>query len=385
MLPTLHLVGLPHTETVSAYSTCAYTMKLLKFCRMMHGRDRKVILYGGATNEAPCDEFVPLISEAERVGWYGPWNPNNPFTNLTWDPHGPPFQTMNSRAIAAIQQRAEPHDLILLIAGTAQQPIAAAFPNMLSIEWGVGYEGIFSNYCAFESYAWMHYLYGKRGIQDGRYYDQVIPNFFDLSEFHLSYLAKEDYLLFIGRLTARKGPHVASQIAAACGKQLLVVGPGARSVTTPRWGITRIEADHVTLEGSHLKYVGPVGVRERALLMSQAAAVLVPTLYLEPFGGVAVEAMLSGTPVVASDWGAFPETVETGITGYRFRTLAEGVKAVEHAIDLDPADIRIHARAKYSLEAVAPKFESWFSQLDGLWGEGWTALPSMCHRDTQVG
>lgn len=382
MLPTLHLVGLPHTETTADYLICAYTQKLVKFCRMMYGRDRKIILYGGARNEAPCDEFVSLVSEDERVGWFGEWNPLNPFTNLTWDPREAPFRTMNQRAIAAIAARAEPFDLILLIAGTAQQPIAAAFPYRLSIEWGVGYEGIFSNYCAFESYAWMHYLYGKRGIQDGRYYDQVIPNFFDPSEFHLD--TKDDYLLFIGRLTARKGPHVASQIAEACGRRLVVAGPGANSVTTRADGTVVIEADHVTLEGKHLDYVGPLDLPQRAAMMARAAAVIVPTLYLEPFGGVAVEAMLSGTAVVASDWGAFPETVKTGITGYRFRTLAQGVGAVEQAVDLKGWHIRQYALSQYSLNSVAPKFEEWFSQLDGLWGEGWTAKPDMCNRYTEV-
>lgn len=387
MLPTLHLVGLPHTETTADYLICAYTQKLVKFCRMMHGRGRKIILYGGARNEAPCDEFVSLVSNEDRVGWFGEWNPLNPFTNLTWNPTEPPFWTMNERAIKAIQERAQPQDLILLIAGTAQMPIAAAFPNMLSVEWGVGYEGIFSNFCAFESYAWMHYLYGKRGIQDGRYYDQVIPNFFDPSEFTplRAWEKKEDYLLFIGRLTARKGPHVASQIAEACGRRLVVAGPGANSVTTRADGTVVIEADHVTLEGKHLDYVGPVNVHQRSDLMAYAAAVIVPTLYLEPFGGVAVEAMLSGTPVVASDWGAFSETVEEGVSGYRFRTLKQGVSAVDSCGLLDPAEIRLWAMDRYSLDAVAPRFETWFTQLDGLWGEGWTEKPPMCNRYIRVG
>lgn len=381
MLPTLHLIGLPHTETTSDFLICAYTQKIVKFCRMMMGGGRKVILYGGSENEAPCDEFVSLFSEAERVGWFGLWNPLNPFTNLTWNPQEAPFKTMNTRAIEAIRERAQPQDLILLIAGSAQQPIAAAFPSMLSVEWGVGYEGIFSNFCAFESYAWMHYLYGKRGIQDGRYYDQVIPNFFDPTEFALD--SKEDYLLFIGRLTARKGPHVASQIAEACGRRLVVAGPGALSVTKSG-DVTTIQADHVTLMGAHLDYVGPVGVMERSVLMAKAAAIIVPTLYLEPFGGVAVEAMLSGTPVVASDWGAFPETVETGVTGYRFRTLAQGVESVELAAALNSLSIRHRALSRYSLDVVSYRFEQWFAQLDGLWGEGWTARPEMCNRYTEV-
>src|SRR3990167_7275191 len=158
MRNTLHLIALPHTETTSTYLTCAYTMKVVKFCRMLHGRGRKIILYAGAHNDAPCDEHVPLVSEAERLKWFGPWDAKDAFSKVTWAPTDMPWQTMNLRAVEAIRQRADPHDLILLTAGTAQQPIAAALPHLLSCEWGVGYEGIFSKFCAFESYAWMHHV-----------------------------------------------------------------------------------------------------------------------------------------------------------------------------------------------------------------------------------
>ncbi len=54
----LHVLALPHTQTNSDYATCAYTQKAVKFCRMLHGRGREIILYSGEHNEAPCDEHV---------------------------------------------------------------------------------------------------------------------------------------------------------------------------------------------------------------------------------------------------------------------------------------------------------------------------------------
>lgn len=119
-------------------------------------------------------------------------------------------------------------------------------------------------------------------------------------------------------------------------------------------------------------YVGEVGKAARAELLASASALIVPTLYVEPFGGVAVEAMFAGCPVVASDWGAFTETVTPDV-GRRFRTLRQGCEAVEAVRTLDRAAVAEAARARYSLEAVRPRFRAWFEQLGTLWGEGWYA------------
>jgi glycosyltransferase involved in cell wall biosynthesis len=107
--------------------------------------------------------------------------------------------------------------------------------------------------------------------------------------------------------------------------------------------------------------------------MAGARALLCPTTYIEPFGAVAVEAQICGTPAIATDWGAFPETVEQGVGGYRFRTLAEGVKAVELAGKLKSKEIRQAALATYSLDAVGPRYDRWFKQLLTIWDRGWYA------------
>ncbi len=96
-----------------------------------------------------------------------------------------------------------------------------------------------------------------------------------------------------------------------------------------------------------------------------------PTTYLEPGGNVAIEGMAAGTPVIATDQGVFAETVPNGIGGFRFRLLREAVSAVEQVGHLDPKMVRGWARNQYSLEAVAPKFTTWFEALGTLRGDGW--------------
>jgi hypothetical protein len=62
-----HVVALPHTHLTKAFSSCAYTAKVIGFCRMMKDRGHTVYLYAGEQNEAPCDELITCISEADRA------------------------------------------------------------------------------------------------------------------------------------------------------------------------------------------------------------------------------------------------------------------------------------------------------------------------------
>lgn len=372
----LHIVSLPHTHTTHDWLTCAYTQKCVKAGRMFTDAGHEVFIYSGQYNDTVCAEHIPVLTEEERSSWFGPRDPNDiGFGGISWDANHPAWVTMNLRAAAAIRERAEKRDLVLLIGGNCQQLLAQNLGGLTYCEFGCGYSGIFSNFVAFESYAWMHHVYGLSNIVNGRYYDAVIPNYFDTDDF-LEARDPDDYLLYIGRVTQRKGPHVAALIAERLGMRLIVAGGGVDHVEKRPDGGDRIIADHVVVEGPGVQYVGPVGKEDRAELMAEAVCTLVPTIYVEPFGGVSVEAMLSGCPVVAPDYGCFTETVEPGLTGYRFRTLAEGAHAVELAADLPRSPIRDRAAERFSLEAVAPLYDAWFARLDGLWEDGWYSQKS---------
>lgn len=367
----LHLLALPHTQVSEEYLSCAYTQKVAKFCKMM-GADYEIVLYAGedVSGTSGYAEHVVCVTEEERSGWFGAGF-DTVRTPLKWEASEPYWRRFASRAIPALHDRAEKGDLLLLTTST-QKPIAAAVPQLLPIEWAVGYEGIDTDFCAFESNAWMHHVYGLRGWRNGRAFDQVIPNFFDVDDFFpvddlLETEKPLPFLLYLGRVTQRKGPHIAGQIAKRLGAPLIVAGPGATQESKE----APVIGEGCEIDGN-VRYLGEVGKKVRAELLSRAAAIIVPTIYVEPFGGVAAEAMISGCPVVASDWGAFTETV-TPTMGRRFRTLNQGVRAVEEAIKLDRRAIADEARGLYSLEAVRPKFKAWFDQLATLWGEGWYA------------
>jgi glycosyltransferase involved in cell wall biosynthesis len=357
----LHLVALPHTQVSADFCGCAYTAKVLKFCKMMGG-EHEIHLYAPDGPDVDgAQVHVPCLSTGERLRIFGPDDPNR----LPIWPSDEQTALFNKIAIESIRNWIKPRDLILLSGGWTHAPIAAAFPNHIVCEPGVGYEGIFTKYCAFESYAWMHYLYGKKGIIDVRWFDRVIPNYFDLDDFRFGNEGRGKYLMFLGRLVSRKGPQIAGEIAAACNLPLYIAGAGGTAKSE-----NEVVAKEVSIRGD-IKYFGPVGVRQRNELLTGARALIVPTTYIEPFGGVAAEAMMCGTPVIATDCGAFTETVEEGITGFRFRTLAEAKRAVQKIDELNNAKIRQRAINRYSLTAVAPQYNHWFKQLQTLWGKGW--------------
>lgn len=378
---TLHVLGFPHTQTTGRFVTCAYTSKAVRFCRMMAAAGQKVILYSGDENEVEVGdgglvEHVPLFTEAERVEWYGTTISDGDFAPVVWDTGLLPWRIFNARATNEILQRLEPRDVLCTLAGECARPVAETVPELQCLEYGVGYKGVFSPFRVYESHAWMHWLYGKDGIEDGRWYDAVIPNFFDPADFDPELEAPDgmppEYLLFVGRCIYRKGLAVAGQVAERAGLPLVVAGYGARWEGDERDVLVDQEGNHVG-KGDEFVYVGPVEAKQRARLMAGAVALLAPTLYIEPFGGVAVEAMLSGTPAITSDFGAFTETVETGRTGFRFRTLAEGAQAVGAATTIDPLGARERAVERFAMENVAPAYLRVLERLEGLYGAGFNA------------
>lgn len=334
-----------------------------------------MFLYGGYINDAVCTEFIPCMTEEGQATYFSPFDPNQLLPpTFQWDARAPYWKRMNHNVIEAMQNRVCPRDIICLIGGQPQAPIAQAFPEALAVEFGIGYSGVFAPYRVYESYAWMHYLAGRSGDDNMRHFDAVIPNYFDPTDFTFQE-QKDDYLLFVGRIVQRKGLEIASEIARHAGLPLVIAGQGAEAFTLD--DVQTVVAPEITLSGSHLRYVGPVDTDQRCELMASARALLVPTTYLEPFGGVTIEAMLSGTPVITTDYGAFAETVVDHVSGFRFRTLGEGVWAAQNTHLLNPHRIREHAVDNYSLGRVGELYEAYFGQLHTLYGEGWYDLGNL--------
>lgn len=347
-----HIVALPHTQVTKEFAGCAFTEKVRRFCIMMHDLGHEVFLYAGESVEAPVTELITCVTDSKRKEAVAtvPHYTQFPFNGPLWD-------KFNANAIKAIGERIESQDFICLIGGSAQKPIADAFPTHLSVEFGVGYGGVFSNFRVFESYAWMHSIYAgwkNPTTADGQFYDAVIPGYLEPEMFPLGDGKgdeKGEYYLFIGRLIDRKGYRIAQEVCERLGKRLILAGPGEQS--------------------GYGEFVGSVGPEQRAKLMGGAIATFAPTLYVEPFGNVVIESQACGTPTITTDWGAFTENNPHGVTGYRCRTLQEFIDAAVNAQHLDRAAIRQRAISLYNLDTIGLQYEAYFKRLLTLWGDGW--------------
>jgi glycosyltransferase involved in cell wall biosynthesis len=112
---------------------------------------------------------------------------------------------------------------------------------------------------------------------------------------------------------------------------------------------------------------------ERSDFLGNALAVLMPTRYVEPFGGVTVEAHLCGTPVLGSSYGSFTETIEHNINGFNCRTLGDfltGLDKIENNA-LNRVAIRERAIQKYNMYNVAHEYNKVFMQVSDLRKDGW--------------
>lgn len=338
---TFHVVNLPHTSTTKKYSSCAFTEKVRKFCIMMINLGHDVFLYGGPDNEAPCTEHISCITHDLQEIALG----DNHYTQVDFNPLNPLWTFFNSQAVKEIKNRIRPKDIICLIGGGSQKLIADSLPRNPSVEFGIGYHGIFAKYKVFESYAWMHTHYGARFSYtdtDGDSSDTVIPSYIDVADFTYVDTPKK-YIAYVGRMIERKGINIAADACRLAGVEFITAGPGS-----PLPGV---------------QHLGELGPKARDEFMGNASALIAPTIYIEPFGTVAVEAMACGTPVISSDWGAFTETVIEGVTGFRCRTLDAFVESITNIGMLDRKIISNYARSRYGLESVAVMYDKYFDHV----------------------
>jgi glycosyltransferase involved in cell wall biosynthesis len=193
--------------------------------------------------------------------------------------------------------------------------------------------------------------------RDDLVYAATIHHGIPLEEFTLRTRPGE-YLLFFGRIHPDKGARAAIDVARRTGHRLILAG----IVQDTDYFQTAIEP---CLDGEQIRYVGSVGPRDRDALLGGAIALLHLIQFDEPFGLSVVEAMATGTPVIAFNRGSMPELIESGVSGY---LVAPGdmdavVAAVPCAAGLDRLGVRAHVESHFSAERMVDEYLDLYRRL----------------------
>jgi UDP-glucose:tetrahydrobiopterin glucosyltransferase len=161
------------------------------------------------------------------------------------------------------------------------------------------------------------------------------------------------YLLAAGRIAPEKGIDIAARVA--------------RAVRMPLWvaGADYDEEARRTIEPTGVRFLGPVPRGELFRIMGEAAALVMPVRWDEPFGLVAVEAMAAGTPVVAYRRGGLAEVVDDGRTGFLVEPDDETafVEAVARIGSLDRDACRARVGERFSLERMVAAYSRLYASL----------------------
>jgi glycosyltransferase involved in cell wall biosynthesis len=169
-----------------------------------------------------------------------------------------------------------------------------------------------------------------------------------------------EYLAFLGRLAPEKGPETAIELARAAGMPLHI----AAKLPSGQRGYYKEKLEPL-IDGKAIQIVGEVNDKTKESFLAQAAALLFPIDWPEPFGLVMIEAMACGTPVIAFPRGSVPEIIEDGVTGFIVSNREEALRAIMRLPELDRRRVREAFERRFTSHRMAQDYVQLYRRLAG--------------------
>ena len=175
---------------------------------------------------------------------------------------------------------------------------------------------------------------------------------------HQPSFALGGYLAFLGRISAEKRPDRAIRIARAAGIPVKIAAK-----------IDKVDEDYFRndilplIEGPGVEFVGEINEREKTKFLGEAAALLFPVDWPEPFGLVMIEAMACGTPILAFRCGSIPEIIEDGITGKVVNSELEAIAALPEILSYDRRAVRRRFEERFTAARMAKDYVGSYRRL----------------------
>lgn len=359
---TLHCLAVPHTVTHPDYVACAFTQKVLKFLEMFKDHpEYRTVHYGHPDSITSAHEHVNVTAQDVLQQTYGDhdWRKNH----FKYDTNDLAHNVYNAWATRSILERKKKGDMILAFWGGTAKTChdANKDKDMIVIEPGIGSSGAFAEYRCYESYPLMAAYVTTAGVArcHPKWYWRVVPNYFDLRNFDPT-LPREDYALYIGRIGVNKGVDIAIDACKRMGIKLKIAGQGGpEGLKLKEWP-------------DHVEYLGYADMEKRKQLMGRAKFGFLLSTYWEPFGGTAIEMMLSGCVPILTDFGAMTEYCVDGLNGFRCSTMGDILKAIRSVDTIDRKRMVQFAQDNFSFDAIRPKFDRAFNDFRDIYrGRGW--------------
>ena len=367
----VHMFGVPYSngETIP---TCAFDQRVWKSGAMWTDLGYEVVYYGHKDSQVPCTEHVAVTDRATIVKTYGR-SDYNFVPDHGIDDHA--FKTFAKRARREIRRRAKENDLVLAFYGQGHKALCDSISDLPVhiIEPSIGYPSPFSENRVYQSVGYMNFIRGEgshafrlkekfpdkfeainiepynvQSENEPRWNDTVVPNFFNVENFDYN-KEREDWGCYIGRIHPCKGLEIVFDLAEATDTHIKIAGPG--------------DINNIGLRvPKQVEFLGIADHDMRRYLLKYAKFLICPSLYLEPFLGIHVEALFAGCPIITVDFGAPQEYCLDEVTGFRCMNMDDFMYAVRNIHKIDPAVCRQHS-LEFTMKRAAISYHEYFHRV----------------------
>ncbi len=271
------------------------------------------------------------------------------------------YEAYANAAVARVLERATDYDVLHFHIGMHWLPFAALsrVPCIFTIHTFASYDDrwLARNFPQVMLSGVSRYQAGQ--LEAGRTIP-VVYNGCDFGACEPGY-ERGEYLAFLGRMSHDKNPLGAIQVAQAAGMPIVLAGRAQQAKEEAYFEENILPL----IDGKNVRYIGPVDQAQKNELLRNAAALVFPIQWAEPFGLVMIEAMACGTPVLARKLGSVPEVVDAGVTGaYADETQAMAA-LLPGVLELDRRTVRARAEARFSHQRMVADYVALYRRVIG--------------------
>ena len=266
---------------------------------------------------------------------------------------------MQAELVSGVYERANDGEFDVVHIYTNEEDIALQFANLCQkpvvfthhdpYNFLIKYKSVFPRYkhLNFVSVS----MAQRKTMPDGTNWVGNIYHGVDLRAYEPRYgnlEEKDEYFAYLGRIIEPKGIHKAIEAAKRCEMKLKIAGKHYADGGKDQYWDEVIEPELDEL----VEYVGYLKDEKKLEFLRGAKALIVPSVFDEPFGMVTIEALACGTPVIGSDAGATPEIIEDGRNGFIASTVEEIAKAMKQISSIERRECRKSLEEKFTLSEM---------------------------------